>query len=95
MSPRGRHEPLIITIRTPGTKVTLTKSDAVTIRQALADAEGYRRLRADQWCLNCETAPQGVCDDHLADLDRADSYKALAATFASVLPEPREGGGAS
>jgi hypothetical protein len=92
VSPRGRHEPLIITIRTPSAKRTLTKADAESIMRALEDAEGYRRLRADQWCLNCETAPQCACQDHLADLDLADAYRDLAATLAGVLPEPPGGG---
>jgi hypothetical protein len=88
MSPRGRHEPLTITMRTPGVKVKLTKADAETIMRALADAEGHRRLRADQWCVHCEAAPKGACDDHLNDLDLADSYRDLAATFADLLPGP-------
>jgi hypothetical protein len=90
---RGRHEPLTITIRTPGARVTLSKADAETIARALADAEGYRRLRADQWCMNCETAPQGACQDHVADLDLADAYRDLGVVFADVLPEPPGEGG--
>jgi hypothetical protein len=90
---RGRHEPVVITIRAPGAKVTLSKQDAVTIAQALADGESFRRLRADQWCVNCEAAPQGACQDHLADLGLADEYRDLAAVFADALPGPPEEGG--
>jgi hypothetical protein len=57
--PRGRHEPMIITIRVPGAKVALAKADVATILQALGDAEGWRRRRVDQWCSRCENAPQG------------------------------------
>ena len=31
---RGRHEPMIITIRAPGAKAELTKADVITIMQA-------------------------------------------------------------
>lgn len=93
MSPRGRHEPMIIAIRVPGAKVELTKSDVITIMQALSDAEDWRRLRVDQWCRRCEKAPQGRCDEHVADLDLAGAYGNLAVELADVLPEPR--GGAS
>jgi hypothetical protein len=83
---RGRHEPLTITIKAPGVKVTLSKADAEIIAQALADGESFRRLRAGQWCVSCETAPQGACQDHLADLSLAGEYRDLAAVFADVLP---------
>ena len=39
---RGRHEPLLITIRTPRQELTLTRADGAVIMSALADAEGYR-----------------------------------------------------
>jgi hypothetical protein len=95
MRPRGRHEPVIITIRAPGSKVALTKSDVVTILQALTDAEDWRRRRADQWCRRCENAPQGRCAEHAADLDLASAYGRLAAELADVLPDPPGVGGAS
>jgi hypothetical protein len=85
---RGRHEPLLITIRTPGQKLTLTRTDGAVIMGALADAEGYRRLRGSQWCAKCENAPGGVCGDHLNDLDLADIYGDLTARLADVLPVP-------
>lgn len=93
MSPRGRHEPVIVTIRAPGAKVELTKSDVATILQALTDAESWRRRRVDQWCRGCENAAQGRCDEHAADLDLAAGYGNLAAALAGVLPESP--GGAS
>jgi hypothetical protein len=92
---RGRHEPVVITIRAPGAKVALTKADVLTIRQALSDAEGLRRRRVDQWCRRCENAPQGRCEEHLADLDLANAYEVLAAELAGVLPEPPGGGDTS
>lgn len=92
---RGRHEPMIITIRVPGAKVELSKTDAITIMQALSDAEGWRRRRVDQWCRRCENALQGRCEEHLADMDLANAYGVLAAELAAVLPEPLGGGGAS
>jgi hypothetical protein len=95
MSPRGRHEPAIITIRVPGAKVALTKADLITIRQALRDAEGWRRLRVDQWCRRCESASPGRCDEHAADLILASAYGDLDAELAYVLPEPPGGGGPS
>jgi hypothetical protein len=93
MSPRGRHEPMIITIRVPGAKAELTKADVATVMHALSDAEGWRRQRVDQWCRRCENAPQGRCEEHLADLHLAGAYQELAATLAGILPEPPEGGG--
>ncbi len=92
---RGRHEPVIITIRAPGAKVALTKADVTTIMQALSDAEGWRRRRVDQWCARCENAPQGRCEEHLADMDLASAYGVLAAELADVMPEPPGGGGTS
>jgi hypothetical protein len=86
MSPQGRHEPLIITIRTPQGKVTLGSAHdaAELLMSALADAESYRRMRAE--------SRRG---DRASDLAVADAYQDLAAEIAPVLPEPREGGGRS
>jgi hypothetical protein len=86
--PRGRHEPLVITIRTPGRKVTLTRADGAVIMRALADAEGYRHLRASQWCAKCENAPEGACGEHLDDVDLAAVYRDLTDRLAGVLPAP-------
>ena len=90
---RGRHEPLVITIKTPGQTLTLGRADGAVIMRALADAKGYRRLRGSQWCAKCETAPSGVCDDHLNDLDLADTYRDLTARLADVLPLPESEAG--
>jgi len=95
MPRRGRHEPVLITIRAPGAKVALTKSDVITILQALTDAESWRRRRVDQWCRRCENAPQGRCDEHAADLELATAYDRLAVELADILPDPPGAGGAS
>ena len=63
-------------------------ADAVTIHQALADAEAHRRERADVYCHDCASTPAGACDDHLHDLDQADAYRNLAAELANALPPP-------
>jgi hypothetical protein len=78
----------VITIRTPGQKLTLGRADGAVIMRALADAEGYRHLRASQWCAKCETAPAGACDEHLDDVDLASAYGDLSARLAGVLPAP-------
>jgi hypothetical protein len=84
VSPRGRHEPLIITIRTPQRKITLGSAHdaAGLLRSALADAEAYRRQRAD--------SPRA---DRATELALALAYERLAAEVAWVLPEPRGEGG--
>jgi hypothetical protein len=92
---RGRHEPLVITIKTPGQKLTLGRAEGAVIMRALADAEGYRHLHASQWCAKCETAPEGACAEHVDDLDLAEAYRHLTAQLADVLPEAPGGGGAS
>jgi hypothetical protein len=83
---RGRHEPLVITIRTPRRKITLgsARDAAEVLRSALADAENYRRMRAD--------SPRA---DRATELALAAAYQGLAAEIAWVLPESREGGGES
>jgi hypothetical protein len=83
VSPRGRHEPLVITIRTPGAKVTLGSAHdaAELVMSALADAECYRRMRAE--------SRHG---DRATELAMADAYQDLAVEIASVLPGPRQGG---
>jgi hypothetical protein len=69
------------------TAVTVTTTQAALIAKALADAETYRRPHAEDWCADCETAPQGACEDHLNDLDQADAYRDLAAELARALQE--------
>jgi hypothetical protein len=60
----------------PGRSVS--PADGVTIGQALADAERYRRDSAEAWCADCDAHPAGACDRHLDDLDRAGAYAELA-----------------
>jgi hypothetical protein len=62
--------------------VTFTAAQAAVIRQALADAEVYRRKRASDWCDDCATSPAQACSDHLDDLDQADAFRAVAAELA-------------
>jgi len=93
VSPRGRHEPLVITIRIPGQRLTLGRAEGAVIMRALADAEGYRHLRASQWCARCEAEPDGACGEHLADVALADTYRDLTARLADVLPAPEGGAG--
>ena len=88
MSARGRHEPLVITIKVPGQKLTLGRADGAVIMRALADAGDYRHLRASQWCARCEAEPDGACGEHLADVALADTYRDLAGRLADVLAAP-------
>jgi len=62
--------------------VVFTAGKEAVVARALADAETYRRKRAENWCGDCAAAPAGGCDDHLDDLDQADSYRDLAAELA-------------
>ena len=55
----------------------ISPAGAVTIAQALADAEAYRRRRAGDWCADCAGSPAGACGPHLDDLDQADAYAGL------------------
>jgi hypothetical protein len=73
----------------PGRAVS--PADAVTIRQALADAEAYRRERAGAYCYDCASSPMEACQDHLDDLDTADAYRDLAAELACIT-DSTEGG---
>jgi len=40
--------------------------------QALADAIAHRT--PEGFCTECETRPEGLCNDHAADLDLTDAY---------------------
>jgi hypothetical protein len=63
----------------PGGSATLMPADITRVLGALADAEAFRRKRAEAWCAGCETSAAGACSDHLDDLDAADAYRDLAA----------------
>ena len=43
--------------------------------QALADAIKHRT--PEGFCAECEVRPEGLCNDHAADLDLTDAYLAL------------------
>ena len=62
----------------------ISPADAVTIRQALADAEEDRRARAEAWCADCQEHPAGACDQHVDDLDQADAYADLGSQLAAA-----------
>jgi len=63
-------------------RAVFTAGQEAVVAQALADAETYRRKRAENWCGDCAAAPAGGCDNHLDDLDQADAYRDLAAVLA-------------
>jgi hypothetical protein len=66
--------------------VRLTPVQAATVLRALADAEAYRRQQAAAWCADCTRHPAACCDEHVADLDQADVYAALADGLGLVPP---------
>jgi hypothetical protein len=70
------HEAEAAWCRPPGRGIS--PADAAVLAHALADAEAYRRKRASDWCADCEGHPAGACDQHVADLDQASEYAALA-----------------
>ena len=47
-----------------------------TLRAALADALAHREPGG--YCRDCEAHPAGLCEDHPADLGKADAYRVLA-----------------
>ena len=54
------------------------------LAQALADAIEHRTPYGD--CTDCNARPEGLCNDHAADLDLTDSYLALARELAIEVP---------
>jgi hypothetical protein len=70
-----------------GTAIAIITVNAVILAEVLADAEQYRRDRAAEPCADCEIAPAGACEKHLDDLDRADAYRDLAASFPGTVPQ--------
>jgi hypothetical protein len=65
----------------------ISPAGVVTVRQALADAEAFRRDRAGARCADCQDHPAEACDDHVDDLDQADAYRDLAAMLAGGEPD--------
>lgn len=55
----------------------LAQAQRELVLMALADAIEARRERAGVHCDDCSVHPAGLCEDHAADLDRADDYDAL------------------
>ena len=48
------------------------------LASALGDAIDYRDLRVNGGqCADCEAHPAALCDDHAADVNRADAYIVL------------------
>jgi hypothetical protein len=65
--------------------VTLTAARAAVLANALADAERYRRDCGAGWCADCAALPDGTCEDHLEDLDRAEAYRDVAGELVHAL----------
>jgi hypothetical protein len=56
--------------------------------QALADAIAHRTPSGD--CEECDTRPEGLCNEHAADLDLTDAYLALGRQLGiEVAPDER------
>ncbi len=59
--------------------VTLDAAQLGIVLDGLADATTYRRRQAGEACADCDADPdEGVCPDHLDDLDLADAYVVVA-----------------
>jgi hypothetical protein len=61
----------------------------VIMLRALADAAAYRRGLVAAGCDRCDTTPDGVCPEHLADFGTAEAYDQLAREL--VTPPPPAG----
>lgn len=68
-----------------GTTVTLTAGQYAVVAKALADAEQFRRERAEAWCEHCDNHPSGACDRHVDDFDAADEYRQAAEGLAKEV----------
>jgi hypothetical protein len=66
--------------------VQLTGPQTATVLRALADAAAYRRALFAAGCERCEAVPDGSCPEHLADLEAAETYDALARELAPSAP---------
>lgn len=62
-----------------GAPATFSPAQYEIVARALADAEAFRRERAEAWCEHCDNHPSGACDRHVGDFDQADEYRQLAA----------------
>ncbi len=67
-----------MTCQQSGASYDLTADDTDTVLGALDVAAEYREYRAGLTCAACAAHPAEVCDDHLADLEAAGKYRALA-----------------
>ena len=56
----------------------LGEEESALVLDALEVAAEYRRYRADLSCVACARSQAGLCDDHAADIERAEEYAALA-----------------
>lgn len=58
--------------------ICLEAAQVDTVLDALDEAGEGRHARADRECGDCDTSPDGLCDDHSGDLERASRYDAIA-----------------
>ena len=63
--------------------VALDGGQREVLGQALADALEYRTFGS---CKDCDVRPEGLCNDHAADLDLTDAYIALASYLGIEVP---------
>jgi hypothetical protein len=56
--------------------LALDAGQAATVLAALDDAAALRR-EVTAWCPDCRTTTTGLCEDHRASLEAADSYDRL------------------
>src|SRR5262245_27434743 len=75
--------------------VRLDASQAATVLAALDDAAALRR-EVTAWCPDCQATTTGLCEDHGASLEAADSYDRLRwqleAQAPAVHPAERQAG---
>ena len=76
----------------PATTTVISAEQCITLGQALADAIEHRT--PEGFCAECETRPEGLCNDHAADLDLTDAYLTLGRELGIRCPcgESTEGG---
>ncbi|HCU96529.1 MAG TPA: hypothetical protein DHU96_28945 [Actinobacteria bacterium] len=75
------HQPVIGWIAPPAR--ALSPGQVATVLDALDDAAEWREMRATSTCQACADSPAELCEDHAADLDRVDAYRALAGQLGS------------